>query len=254
MRERPGPWIGGEPKYREVCAFLTGCDAATDFTLLRGFREWFVVRIDGPNNYHWIGLPPIAQLPEDRRAGPYTIEEERQLVDALWESVIDFLDESAEFGGYARIFERYIQWRDSKPWHEADPIGSLNEIEGTISSLPAAHASDDAHEVHRIRRIPVSSLSAGECAKFVKLWLSLETIVPRSTQLLERTPPGTPQRDRADLLHALIALGPDWWTDHPNYFSDLRRALSGPEPDDDLSRSWNDLLGAVTASQPDADG
>jgi hypothetical protein len=231
-----------------------GCDAATDFALLRGFREWLVVTIDGPNNFHWMGLFPIAHLPEERRSGPFTKEEDRVLVDALFDAVIRYLDESYQVGGDARIFERYIQWRDSKPWHDMDPIGSLNEVEGRIDSLPAAHASEEAHEVHRIRGVPVSRLSATECAKFVRLWLSIETIVPRATQLLAEAAPEPPADNLVELLHALIALGPEWWADHPSYFGDLVRALSDSRLDDDVAHSWADLLAAVGSARTDADG
>jgi len=238
-------WIGSEPTYREVCAFLMGCDAATEFTLLSGFREWLVVRIDGPNNFHWIGLPLFAHLSEERRGQPHTAEEERLLIDAIWEAVLGFLDERNDFGGDVRIFERYIRWRDSKPWNDDSPIGSLNELEGRICSFPPSHASDDAQAVHRARRIPVSALSAAECAKFVSLWLNLESIVPRSTQLLTEARPAVEDDDLVELLSVLIELGPEWWAGHANYLGDLRRALADTQLDERLDRSWADLLAAV---------
>jgi hypothetical protein len=246
VSKRPGMWFGRDPSYLEVCAFLTGCDAATDFTLLRGFREWLLVRTDGPGNLHWSGLIRAANQPGQNAATSEVAEEDSVLTAALWDAVLHFLDERDEHGGDARIFEAYIRWRDSKPYHDQNPIGSLNEREGVIYERPHAHASDDAHHVHRIRRTPVSALSAAECTKMVSLWLDIERLVPRSIQLIAAAGPDLSDSEHLDLLRALVALGPQWWAGRPTLFGDFQRTLrSARLADEAIAASWATLVSAV---------
>lgn len=144
-------------------------------------------------------------------------------MEQLWDAVAAFLDERAQRGGDVRIFERYIRWRSGR---SSRKVGSIDDIEFTWPSKPPDHASADAHSVHRIRQTPVSALPAADCTKLISLWLNLGIVVPRATQLLEDHRSETPAEEIEDLLAALIALGPEWWADHPHYAHGLRRALA----------------------------
>jgi hypothetical protein len=46
----PGMYVR-EPTYESITAYVQGYDSALGGSLLRGFREWLVMRTDAPGNF-----------------------------------------------------------------------------------------------------------------------------------------------------------------------------------------------------------
>jgi hypothetical protein len=105
VAQHTGMYLRGE-SYDEVVAFLLGCDAGNDWGLLAGFREWLVVKLDGPENLAWGVLVLDQVCPGDR---PLTPDENRTAIAALIGFGTEFMEARKQRDGLARIFEQHHQ-------------------------------------------------------------------------------------------------------------------------------------------------
>lgn len=104
-------WISGHT-YLEASAFVLGCDAGNDFTLLSGFHEWLAVRLNGYENLHWSAQVLQAAFPERAVAAEDIVgspEMNRKAIDSLVDLLVDFFRER-ESNGLPSIFEQYFSW------------------------------------------------------------------------------------------------------------------------------------------------
>ncbi len=109
VRERPDMFFGHQPTYDEAVAFVLGCDAGNAKGLLRGFREWILVRLPNDRSnlfWPWLVRDLVASLTADCDS---PVDDERRAIETLWIALDSFLVERAEPGGMARIFEEYAR-------------------------------------------------------------------------------------------------------------------------------------------------
>lgn len=121
IKTRTGMYLE-EESYYEAAAFLYGCDAGNECGLLQGFREWLIVRLDGPNNLAWSGLVLHSAFPDerDRAALPGSREHNQKAIHTLFDLAIEFLGERNKPDGLRLIFERYSDWLRRQPWFQED--------------------------------------------------------------------------------------------------------------------------------------
>lgn len=120
--KRPGMYFT-EPSYEVVAAFLLGFDLATQEGVLRGFREWLIVRFDGGNNLVWSEL--VLQLTFLGHSDPSARAREspQEAIDALFRLVREFSSARAEPDGMRRILLSYEGWLRRQDWYTPDSPG-----------------------------------------------------------------------------------------------------------------------------------
>src|SRR5688500_13679305 len=87
VRKRTGMYLAKE-SYAEAAAFVLGYDLAQDGRVMRGFREWLVMRLGTGSNLTWSALVlhaafPGAASPQDEPSR--SPEGERRAIDSLFE-------------------------------------------------------------------------------------------------------------------------------------------------------------------------
>src|SRR5688572_2514721 len=95
MKRRPGTYLAGQT-YAEAAAFVMGCDAGNNNTLLCGFREWLAVRLNGFETLPWSALVLRVAFPgEATTAGDILTSKEKnkQAMDALFDLLLEFFRE-----------------------------------------------------------------------------------------------------------------------------------------------------------------
>lgn len=105
--------------YEGFCAYIQGYDAATTYSLLRGFREWLVLRLGDGSNLAWTAL--VEDVIGARRRQAASDVEERAAIDQLFELIRDFIVERGDDVEAAGIFSRYAEWerKRSAAWDES---------------------------------------------------------------------------------------------------------------------------------------
>lgn len=103
--------------YCEASAFVMGCDAGNHFGLLPGFREWLIIRLNGCENLNWSSLVLRVAFPdrivtEDELTN--LSETNKTAINALFDLVIEFLNERNSRDGLASIYFRYFTWIEER--------------------------------------------------------------------------------------------------------------------------------------------
>lgn len=92
VQGRPGAY-GLNGSYREYVAFINGCDAIRDWSLLGGFREWLARRLGHGMNLVWWEL--VRQIAVAERGDGSGEPEESILIDRMFELIDEFLIQRA---------------------------------------------------------------------------------------------------------------------------------------------------------------
>ncbi|SER03126.1 hypothetical protein SAMN04487983_1010160 [Streptomyces sp. yr375] len=98
--------------YYPTAMILTGIDVGRSGGLLRGFREWLVVRADECNGLQWHQLVLLDLFPDMRLQGwknpeHLTPDQHRQAVDHLFSLVLEFLDVRNNPRELGRMYTRH---------------------------------------------------------------------------------------------------------------------------------------------------
>ena len=93
--------------YREATAFLVGFDSAVMGELLKGFREWLIVRVNGGYNmaFPWLVEMLMAKAPLTEND-----DKNRAEIEFLMATLDEFLTARSESDGLRRIFFEYERW------------------------------------------------------------------------------------------------------------------------------------------------
>jgi hypothetical protein len=105
--------------YQSFCAYVQGYDAATSYSLLRGFREWLVLRLRDGSNLAWTAL--VKDVISARGHQGASDIQERAAIEQLFELIRDFIAERGDDVEAASIFSRYAEWerKRSAEWEES---------------------------------------------------------------------------------------------------------------------------------------
>ena len=92
--------------YESAAAFVLGYDAACEWGVLMGFREWLVLRIGSGNNLTWPALVldiafPEAEDPQKCLGEPAA---ERHAIETLFDLIAEFDKVRAQHDGLKKIF------------------------------------------------------------------------------------------------------------------------------------------------------
>ncbi len=93
--------FGSERNAEQVIAFVAGFDAATGYTLLRGFQEWLVVRLGYGYEVHWMGL--VAR----------SVAATADPADSVLALVGDFLCDVDDRDGRRALYQRFDELRNT---------------------------------------------------------------------------------------------------------------------------------------------
>lgn len=104
--------------YDEVAAFVLGCDAANDFCLLHGFREWLVLKVDGYDNFVWTELVLRLAFPgsvDPSAAVATSPANNRVAINALFDMLSDFfVARGVRHERLKDIFCQYQAWLERR--------------------------------------------------------------------------------------------------------------------------------------------
>ncbi|MBT2389049.1 hypothetical protein J7E87_06340 [Streptomyces sp. ISL-1] len=108
LRARPGMY-GLNGTYHPTAMLLIGFDLARDGGLLRGFREWLIVRKGERSSLVWYALVFQEALPgvSLRNWGRLEPEQDQRAVDHLFSLVLEFLDVRGDTAALARMYAEY---------------------------------------------------------------------------------------------------------------------------------------------------
>jgi hypothetical protein len=91
------PWmLGVEDRYRSICAFVEGCDAALGGLLLHGINWWLTERIGEHQSDPWWSriatrrYPGLADEGGSRTYAELSDDENRRLIDDMWSELRAF--------------------------------------------------------------------------------------------------------------------------------------------------------------------
>ncbi|MGV9334648.1 hypothetical protein [Nocardia sp. NPDC003726] len=119
LRLRPGMYFArSELGYDKLVAFVTGVDIGSQGSMLAGFREFLILRLDGGNNLSWSGLVSRICVPDAAR--PLDGHDEQAAVDGLFDLLDEFLAETADHRARTRIHHEYFRWLQRQSWY-TDP-------------------------------------------------------------------------------------------------------------------------------------
>ena len=91
--------FGAERTAQQVIAFVAGFDAATGYSMLRGFQEWLVVRLGDGHEVHWMGL--VAR----------SVAQANDPADGVLALVDDFLSDVDDRDGRRVLYRRFDELR-----------------------------------------------------------------------------------------------------------------------------------------------
>ncbi|WP_433271178.1 hypothetical protein ACQPZF_11720 [Actinosynnema sp. CS-041913] len=109
VHARPGMY-GLDGSYPAAVNFIRGCDFGNDFALLRGFREWLLVRLGYNSSLDWsaLCLRLAFEVEESgRTTDPVSAEEHRRAVDTLFALVDGFLTDARDPHKLAAMYQEY---------------------------------------------------------------------------------------------------------------------------------------------------
>ena len=97
----------------EALGFITGCDASSNWSLLKGFREWLIPQLDGFNNLSWHVL--VLKLAEKRNSdSAIRVREDETDLSLVFDLVIEFLEITKNPDGILEINKNYSIWLNTK--------------------------------------------------------------------------------------------------------------------------------------------
>ncbi len=107
--------------YDLITAFINGVDHGNNCGLLKGFREWLIVRLNSGNNQVWTELvlhfayPESASPRDDLAKSDHThaINTLRTLLERYWNA-------RREMHGLCWIFVDYKEWLSRQDWYGPD--------------------------------------------------------------------------------------------------------------------------------------
>ena len=104
--------LGREATLAHAIAFVAGFDAATGYSLLRGFQEWLVLRAGSGHEVHWMGLARQAALdrPSSDEVGNRA-DNSLEAIDRLFQMVDDFLGDVDDRDGRRALYRRVDELR-----------------------------------------------------------------------------------------------------------------------------------------------
>ncbi|MGK8524602.1 hypothetical protein ACRS6B_25020 [Nocardia asteroides] len=116
---RPGMYFAGsELGYDKLVAFITGVDIGSQGSMLAGFREFLILKLDGGDNLAWFGL--VIRICVPAAARPLGGDDEKAAVDGLFDLLDEFLAETADHHARTRIYHEYFRWLQRQSWY-SDP-------------------------------------------------------------------------------------------------------------------------------------
>lgn len=96
------------PSYDTLTAYIAGYDAGTGGTALAGFLEWLAMKTGQPAA-RWPELIELIAFDGLAPPKPYTADEERIAVSAMFHWLDTFLHETGE-AGQRDVFRRFETW------------------------------------------------------------------------------------------------------------------------------------------------
>jgi len=129
----------GVRTYREATAFLIGFDSAVMGGLLKGFREWLIVRVNGGHNmaFPWLVEMLMAKAPLTEND-----DKNRAEIEFLMATLDEFMTARSESDGLRRIFFEYERWLTRQRWYNPSSPSWLGDAKsvsrrGRASGVPA---------------------------------------------------------------------------------------------------------------------
>ncbi|MET9029356.1 hypothetical protein ABZW96_27625 [Nocardia sp. NPDC004168] len=119
VRSRPGMFFGrSELGYDKLVAFITGLDIGSQDSMLTGFREFLILKLDGGDNLVWSGLVVELCVPAADR--PLSGDDEQAAVDGLFDLLDEFLAETSDPRARSRIYHEYFLRLQRQCWYDVD--------------------------------------------------------------------------------------------------------------------------------------
>ena len=120
VRQRPGMHLPAIT-YAGAASYVLGYDAATNYGLLLGFREWLIVRLGMGNNLAWTALAHELIQRQAQKTKPtdssHIADDDLLLVEGLFNVIEMFLRERDQPDGLRRIFAEYERWLRTQDWY-----------------------------------------------------------------------------------------------------------------------------------------
>lgn len=105
--------------YDAAVAYVEGANAACDGGLLRGFREWLIVKFGGGNSLVWWALVLFLIFPESKN--PLVeydkFDDQQALIEQMYGLLDNFYEERQE-KGLRRIYMDYEKWLRTQSWYK----------------------------------------------------------------------------------------------------------------------------------------
>ncbi len=112
VRLRPGMY-GLDGSFTHFCIFVEGWDTGTSWSLLAGFREWLIVRVNGGDNLVWAALVLRIAFPSGKHVDSLDTNDNAVAVDTLFRLLDEFLELREQSNGLAEIFTTYVTWQEN---------------------------------------------------------------------------------------------------------------------------------------------
>jgi hypothetical protein len=109
---------GLDGTFATTTAFILGLDAGTSGSMLTGFREWLVVRLDRDHNLTWPAL--VRHLAPGGWIHPLTPRADTEAVITLHRLLAEFFDAREHPDSLARIFRDYQSWLTAQTWYRLE--------------------------------------------------------------------------------------------------------------------------------------
>lgn len=102
---------------------------------------------------------------------------------------------------------------------------TLEQLEGQDWGEPGAAASGMIAACYRLRRVPVDTLSVEDLRLLIGQGIGLVHLMPRALDLLERDPWVGGDHYEGDLLHNVLRVGREYWSEHADQLSRLTNVI-----------------------------
>ena len=118
IKQRPLMWLPSED-FNVVAAYILGMDAACNRALLKGFREWLILKLGRGNNRTWIALVLELAHPDMDDPASALQSEEGQLkaIEQLFLCLEGFFGATAKDRGLRSIYVKYQKWLEGQSWY-----------------------------------------------------------------------------------------------------------------------------------------
>lgn len=131
-RVRRYPGMFGVHTYRELAAYVDGCDAGTSQLLLEGFHEWLQLRLGQYSPFRWSGIVLQMAVPGWDPQGPRQLPraQEAAALDQAFDLLDEFLQVREQRDGLKRIFRDFARW-------ERAQLDAMRESDSASAGQPA---------------------------------------------------------------------------------------------------------------------